>query len=133
MTKASKHKDQIVLDFDGTLTAFGNHDGVPLPPPVEAGDVLPNGKTAKMGTRQFLEGLRAAGKQVTILSHRPAKQITDWLTQYGMADLVPGGVTNLKPEAAAYYDDRAVRHDGNLAKGLKKLTRRKFRRPWWKA
>ncbi len=127
-----KTRDQIALDFDGTLTAFGNHDSLPLPPPVEAGDVLPDGKVAKMGTRQFLEGLKAAGKHVTIVSHRPTGQIKDWLNQYGMADLVPGGVTNIKPEAAAYYDDRAVRHDGNLKKGLKRLTKKKYQFPWWK-
>ncbi len=117
-----KIKDQIAVDFDGRLTdsnAKGVKDPAELPPPLD-------------GARDFLARLMAKGKRVTILTHRDTAHVEKWLELHGLTEMVPGGVTNHKPEAAAYLDDRAVRFDGDFKKALKDLTSRKRSRPWWK-
>ncbi|MBU6430480.1 MAG: hypothetical protein KGR26_15795 [Cyanobacteria bacterium REEB65] len=114
-----KTKDKIAIDFDGTLTAYDNHEEVPPPPPLE-------------GAREFLEKLQDAGKHVIVFTHRPVDQVVEWLRDNGMLGLVPGGVTNIKPEAGAYLDDRAVRFEGDYKQAFKALTRKKRLRAWWK-
>ncbi len=114
-----KAKDKVAIDFDGTLTAYDNHDEVPIPPPLD-------------GAREFLEKLQDAGKHVIVFTHRPVDQVVEWLREHGMFDLVPGGVTNIKPEASAYLDDRAVRFDGDYKQAFKALTKKKRLRAWWK-
>ena len=112
-------KDKVAVDFDGTLTAYDNHDALPSPPPLD-------------GAREFLEKLQDAGKHVIVLTHRPVDQVVEWLREHGMFDLVPGGVTNIKPEASAYLDDRAVRFEGDYKQAFKDLAKKERVRPWWR-
>ena len=111
-------KDKVAVDFDGTLTAYDNHDALPSPPPLD-------------GAREFLEKLQDAGKHVIVFTHRPVDQVVEWLRDNGMFDLVLGGVTNIKPEASAYLDDRAVRFDGDFEQAFKDVTKKKRIRAWW--
>ncbi len=114
-----KPKDKVAIDFDGTLTAYDNHDALPPPPPLD-------------GAREFLEKLQRAGKHVIVFTHRPVDQVVEWLRDNGMLDLVPGGVTNIKPEASAYLDDRAVRFEGDYKQAFKDLAKKERVRPWWR-
>ncbi len=117
-----KTRHKVAVDFDGTLTgrnAKGEKDPAALPPPLT-------------GAADFLVKLMDAGKHVTIFTHRDASEVEQWLKLHGLTDLIPGGVTNVKPEASAYLDDRSVRFDGDYDKALKDLTKKKRVAEWWK-
>jgi hypothetical protein len=93
-------KPTICVDFDGVIHAYskGFHDGTIYDRPVN-------------GTSLALERLHNEYK-VVVLSARArsdeqVKEIWDWLATYGLDGYVDE-VTNKKPPAVAYIDDRAV-------------------------
>jgi hypothetical protein len=101
----------IAIDFDGTLAAEGNGiepgTGEPLP-----------------GAIDFLSDLDEAGFTIVIFSRTAAyapERIERWMSAY--ASWVPVKITNVKPDAFAYLDNRAIWFDGEypsmeLLKGL---------------
>jgi hypothetical protein len=89
------------VDFDGVLHEHHTGDGPgPLTNPLSPGI-------------QFAKRIKAAGHKLVILTARPQQQhetIKGWLKGQGVkAD----DVTNIKPPAAMYVDDRAVRWPRN--------------------
>lgn len=106
-------KPTIALDFDGVLAEYTgwrgkHHTGKPIPGAVEF-------IRANLATYQFV-----------IYTVREPEIITDWLQKNGFP-MIP--VTNTKPMAVAYIDDRAIRFDGNWETVQSSLP---FQ-PWWKA
>jgi len=96
----------IAMDFDGVLAEWNKGDninkiGKPLAPGI------------KLARR-----IQAKGFRLVILTARPKPMwgaIESWLKKYGVHPLQ---VTNVKPPAEAYIDDRAIRYPANL--GAKK-------------
>jgi phosphoglycolate phosphatase-like HAD superfamily hydrolase len=93
----------VCLDFDGVMNTYTGWQGP---------DVL---FEPRPGLREFLESLRQSGFEVVVLSTR------------NLNDLVKG-VTDLKPPAVVYLDDRAVCFEGDFDAALRAV--KEFRAYW---
>ncbi len=111
----AKHKSTIAIDFDGVINKYDGWKGYehfdkPLP-----------------GARGFLEELQKRGYEVVIHTARNMQHVEMWFEENGMSHLIER-VSNHKPPAIAYVDDRAVRFNGNYAQTLEDIKEK----PWWK-
>ncbi|MGD8189950.1 hypothetical protein ACQCN2_08205 [Brevibacillus ginsengisoli] len=102
----------IALDFDGVLAEYSgwqgeHHMGNPIP-----------------GALEFINANQSS-YQFVIYTVRKPQRIIEWL-QKNAFPYIP--VTNTKPKASAYIDDRAIRFDGNWESVQTSLP---FQ-PWWK-
>lgn len=89
---------RICLDFDGVVAQFHRtrdlrHAGPPVP-----------------GALKFVQELLSEHYELIILTVRPAELVTAWLADHGFPQL---GVTDRKPSALLYVDDKGYRFDGN--------------------
>jgi hypothetical protein len=90
----------VALDFDGVLHSYTSPygDGVPKDPPVP-------------GALDLVAALRERGYRTVVFTARDNVQAVGlWLVEHGFPEM---RVTNVKPKAALYVDDRALRFDGN--------------------
>ena len=93
----------IAVDFDGVIHAYrqGWQGGVIYDDPVEgAFDGIR--KLVKEGYLVVIHTTRAETPERT-------QSVRDWLHKHGAADLANLEITNTKPKAIGYIDDRAVR------------------------
>jgi len=107
----------ICVDLDGVLNVFDEWRGPEyFHPP-------------RQGAREFLESLRSSGYRVVVFTVRWHEWVRDWLAVHELAHLVDE-VTDKKPPAFAYVDDRAVCFRGDFESTLSVI--REFR-PFWEA
>lgn len=105
----------VCVDLDGVLNTFDQWRGDRhFHPPRE-------------GAREFLAGLRQAGFRVVVFTCRWHEWALDWLREQGLAEFVDE-VTDRKPPAHAYVDDRAVCFRGDFRDTLRQV--RDFE-PFW--
>lgn len=105
----------VCVDLDGVLNTFDEWRGPEFfHPPRE-------------GAREFLGALHASGFRVVVLTVRWHEWVRAWLGQHGLSELVDE-VTDRKPPAHAYVDDRAVCFRGDFEETLEQI--RAFR-PFW--
>ena len=86
----------IAVDFDGVIHKYseGYKEGTPDDVPVE-------------GAKEALIQLRKRGFDVVIFTARDnLLEVKEWLNLYDFGEYL---VTNNKPKAIAYIDDRAIR------------------------
>ncbi len=79
------------------------------------------------GAREFLRQLHQAGFRVVVLTVRWHEWVRAWLEKHGMSEFVDE-VTDRKPPAVAYIDDRAVCFRGDFQETLRAV--RVFK-PFW--
>jgi hypothetical protein len=79
------------------------------------------------GARAFLAALRERGWHVTVFTTRYYRDAWAWLLQHGLADLVHE-VTDRKPPADVFVDDRALRFRGDYQDILDEMQ---VFRPHW--
>jgi phosphoglycolate phosphatase-like HAD superfamily hydrolase len=86
----------LALDFDGVIHRYsrGYQDGSIYDEPIE-------------GTKEALEKLSRQYRLV-IFTARDITPIIQWLAKYGLEEFIDE-ITNQKPHAIAYIDDRGVR------------------------
>jgi hypothetical protein len=107
----------LAIDFDGVLSAYTGWKGdmAPLDPP------LP-------GAIEFLEACVAHGFAVTIFTTRPEQLVSEWLEahapQIGYSQI---GITNKKPPAWLYIDDRCFLFKGTFP-SMEEIDKFKA---WW--
>jgi hypothetical protein len=96
----------ICFDFDGTLHFYVGWTGYEPPnPPVE-------------GAREFVQWCVERGYKVCVCTCRADNElgkmaVESWLKKYGFP---PMPVSNIKPPATFYIDDRAIRFEGDWQK-----------------
>lgn len=105
----------VCVDLDGVLNIFDEWRGPEFFHGVRPGAV------------EFLKALRDLQYQIAVFTVRYGPWVTDWLHQNGFAGLVDE-VTDRKPPAKAYIDDRAICFHGNFPETLRQLE--EFR-PFW--
>jgi hypothetical protein len=74
------------------------------------------------GARRFLEALRERGFRIVIFTTRYADDVWRWLGQHGLAVLV-NEVTDRKPPAHVFVDDRAICFRGDFDATLAEIDR----------
>lgn len=92
----------IAVDFDGVLNNYKGWDG-------EEELYRP-----RIGVSEFLSKL-SEEYRVIIYTSRNVKSVEEWLERYNLSQYI-SDVTNNKPPAKCYIDDRAVNFDGNYDK-----------------
>lgn len=107
----------ICLDFNGVLDDYQGWAGGKEYPPRE-------------GAKRFLECLNLGGFDVVILTAIDPEQVKAWLRKYGLRDYIKD-VTNIKPPALVYVDDRAICFRGNYEETLHRIA--EFRAYWEEA
>lgn len=106
----------VCVDLNGVLDTYSGWQGyVSWHPP-------------RPGAADFLRELRGRGFRVVVLTARERAEAEGWLRENRLRELVDE-VTNTKPPALAYVDDRAVCFRGEFADTLRELG--EFR-PHWK-
>ena len=90
-------KSVICIDFDGVLNNYTHYDENDLFTPRE-------------GARDFLIAL-SEKYYVVVLTARNTHRVHEWLLRYDMPFYE---VTNVKPPAVAYIDDRAICFEGSF-------------------
>ena len=112
-------KKTVVFDFDGVIHSYTSgwvrEDTIPDPPVA--------------GIKEAIDGMRAAGYEVIIVSTRCAcyegmVAIHEWLRKY---EISVDDVCKEKPPAICYIDDRAICFDGHPETFLEKVQDFK---PW---
>ncbi len=121
ITTAQSKKKIIAVDFDGVLHSYRGWSGaVPKDPPVP-------------GAQDFLNHIMSLGFKVVIFSCRAEENegrtgIIQWLKDNNFPD-VP--VTDVKPQAELYVDDRGYRFNGDFRAVLELIKNQDFA-PWYK-
>lgn len=104
----------VVFDFDGVIHSYTSGwqgiDSISDPP-------VP-------GITQVIKELRGLGYKVVIHSTRCSSErgkdaILRWLDKY---DIAVDDVSETKPSAVCYVDDRAIRFDGNTKNLVRQIT-----------
>ena len=105
----------VCIDLDGVLNEFDGWRGAEyFHPP-------------RPGSRQFLERLNTLGYDVVVFTVRWAPHVEEWLCKWGLNSLV-SRVTDKKPPAHAYVDDRAICFRGDFDSALEQI--RHFQAHW---
>lgn len=99
MTDFSKLRT-VAIDFDGVIHPYthGWGDGSVYPEPPMRGAIEAMERLIK---RQY--------KVVIFTARENRDEVRDWLLNYWQSDLPVPEITNIKPPAIAYIDDRAIR------------------------
>jgi NLI interacting factor-like phosphatase len=110
-------KSIVCVDLDGVLNQFDGWKGADyFHPP-------------RPGAREFLQRLNESGYEVIVFTVRWKPHVEQWLSDNGLAEFV-SVVTDRKPPAHVYVDDRAVCFDGDFAAALEQIS--DFRAHWEK-
>jgi hypothetical protein len=72
------------------------------------------------GAREFLRGLHEHGWRIVIFTTRHYLDVQRWLSRHGLFEYV-NEITDTKPAATVFVDDRAVCHRGDFASTLEQV------------
>lgn len=109
------YQPTVCVDLDGVLNAYQGYRGSDHYPPPSP------------GAREFLHRLREMGYRVVVLTVRWKPHVEAWLARHGLAGYVDE-VTDRKPPAHVYVDDRAVCFRGDFEAALEEIAR--FKAHW---
>jgi phosphoglycolate phosphatase-like HAD superfamily hydrolase len=98
----------VCVDLNGVLDDYGGWRGPDHFDPPRA------------GARDFLAALRARGLRVVIFTSRYPDDVWAWLKAHRLDDLV-SDVTDRKPAAHVFVDDRAVCFKGDFDDTLRQI------------
>ncbi len=99
----------VCVDLDGVLNEFDGWKYAEYFHPPRA------------GAREFLKALCGSGYRVVVFTCRWAPHVERWLAENGLAEYV-SEVTDKKPPAHVYVDDRALRFRGDFDETLSAIA-----------
>lgn len=113
------------VDFDGVIHPYHGWVGcckIAMHPPIK-------------GIYDALLALRNSGYKIYIFSARDAAQIMHWLKKNDKQNgkqliKLVDGITNIKPPATVFFDDRAVHVPPNTPDGLLRATNNYLLAQW---
>ncbi len=114
-TTVNLGKPLVCVDLDGVLNNYDGWRGTEFFHPPRA------------GAADFLHRVNAAGFAVVIFTVRYAPWVEKWLEENNLASFV-SAVTDRKPPAHVYLDDRAICFDGDFAQAFQQIVN--FRAHW---
>jgi hypothetical protein len=100
----------VCVDLNGVLDSYAGWRG--------AGHFDP----PRAGAREFLEALKARGFAVVVFTTRYPDDVWRWLGEHDLDSLV-SDVTDRKPAAHVFVDDRAICFRGDFATTLSEIDR----------
>ena len=115
MNDESDPRPVVCVDFNGVLDRYTGWRGP---------EILDH---PREGAAEFLRALGEKGFRVVVFTTRYAPQVEAWLAEHGMAELV-AEVTDRKPAAFVFVDDRAVCFRGDFESTLREVE--EFRAHW---
>ncbi len=99
----------VCVDLDGVLNLYDGWRGADyFHPP-------------RPGAEEFLRALAARNYRVIIFTIRWAAHVETWLDEHGLKPYVDS-VTNQKPVAHVYLDDRAICFQGDFDQALRQIA-----------
>jgi phosphoserine phosphatase len=105
----------VCVDLDGVLNLYDGWKGADyFHPP-------------RPGAEEFLRALGESGYRVIVFTIRWAEHVEAWLREHGLQELV-AEVTDKKPVAHVYLDDRAICFQGDFEQALRQI--RSFKAHW---
>jgi hypothetical protein len=105
----------VCVDLDGVLNQFDGWKGADyFHPP-------------RPGAREFLKRIHQLGYEIVIFTVRWKPHVEQWLLLNNLAEYVTE-VTDKKPAAHVYIDDRALCFRGDFQEALESIA--KFRAHW---
>ena len=110
-----EQKPIVCVDLDGVLNAFDGWKG--------AGFFHP----PRPGAREFLQLLNQRGYRVVVFTVRWGPHVEAWLAEHDLAEFVDL-VTDKKPPAHVYVDDRAICFEGDFQKTMDRIS--EFKAHW---
>lgn len=102
----------ICVDLNGVLDTYAGWTG-------QYEDYAP-----REGAREFLKSLCDKGYHVVVCTAQPSDRLVEveqWAAEHGLLEWIYS-ITNVKPPAVAYFDDRAIRFDGSYEDALTALA-----------
>ena len=117
MISAEENAPVVCVDLDGVLNTFDEWRGSEYFHPPRA------------GAAEFLRKLNNAGYRVVVFTVRYHGWVEKWLAEHGLAEQV-SAVTDRKPPAHVYLDDRAVCFRGDFEQAFREIQ---AFRPFWEA
>jgi len=98
----------VCVDLNGVLDSYAGWQGADhFDPP-------------RPGARRFLEALRQRGYRIVVFTTRHESDVRPWLVTHGLNDVVDE-VTDRKPAAHVFVDDRAVCFRGDFDATLRDI------------
>lgn len=107
----------VCVDLDGVLNLFDGWKGAD------------HFHAPRPGAREFLRALRERNFEVVVFTVRWAPHVEQWLEQHGLAGFIDR-VTDRKPPAHVFIDDRAICFDGDFTLALQRIASFK---PHWES
>jgi cysteine desulfurase/selenocysteine lyase len=98
----------VCVDLNGVLDVYSGWQGEKHWDPPAA------------GARAFLRGLHEHGCRIIIFTTRHYLDVQRWLARHGLFEYV-SEITDVKPAATVFVDDRAVCHRGDFASTLEQV------------
>lgn len=107
----------VCIDLDGVLNLYDGWRGADFfhPP--------------RPGAADFLRGLKNRNFRVVVFTIRWAEHVEQWLERHGLRGFVDS-VTDKKPVAHVYLDDRAICFEGDFDQALRQIAA--FKAHWEK-
>ena len=114
MTKNEHHRPVVALDFDGVMNKYHGWKGE---------------NTLYKPQTELPQFIKKVYKHYDIIIYtcRDIKHVYTWLEENKLRDYITS-VTNLKPRAHVYIDDRAITYKGDYDETYKQIKEFKA---WW--
>ena len=97
----------ISIDLDGVLDNYTKYENNSIP-------------EIRQGAKEFIQKLHERGYNLVLFTNRKPLSASKWLIENDL-DKYFSDVTNIKPKAMIYIDDRALKFEGDYDKTLNQI------------